>query len=289
VRRLGGSIGKTAPNLEPPEPRHGSGTRFWRGSDTDTSMAGIAWSKRLVKLLAFALLVATTCVALGIWQIARLHQRQQFNARVSAGLAAPPASVDTLFSGGVDPDSLRYRRAEATGTYDTAHEFVLYGRTQTELAGNHMLTPLLLADGRAILVDRGWVPLAINEPGAAAVAPPAGEVQVEGVLFRSEGDPPGAVGGGDVEETTLSRVDLAKIQSQLPYPIVADYLLLQEQTPAQPGGSPVPAPLPRLTVGPHLGYAIQWFTFAVIALIGFVVIAVREGRDAPPADLEDVG
>ena len=56
-------------------------------------MTGIAWSKRLVKLLAVALLVATTCVALGIWQIARLHQKQQFNAAVRAGMSASPAPV----------------------------------------------------------------------------------------------------------------------------------------------------------------------------------------------------
>ena len=47
---------------------------------------------------------------------------------------------------GVDPDAVRYRRATATGTYDTEHGFVLYGRTQDSQAGNHMLTPLVLSD-----------------------------------------------------------------------------------------------------------------------------------------------
>ncbi len=252
-------------------------------------MTGIAWSKRLVKLLAVALVVAATCVALGIWQIARLHQKQQFNAAVRAGMSASPAPVETLLPTGVDPDAMRYHRAEATGTYDTVHEFVLYGRTQNSQAGNHMLTPLKLADGSAILVDRGWVPLNVDQPGAAAVAPPVGEVDVEGVLFASDGDPPGAVGGADTRETTLARVDLAKIQSQLPYPIAPDYLLLQQQSPAQPGGSPVPAPLPTLTEGPHLGYAIQWFTFAIIALAGFVILALREGRDESSAHDDAVG
>jgi surfeit locus 1 family protein len=243
-------------------------------------MTGIAWSKRLVELLTVALLVATTCVALGIWQIARLHQKQQFNMAVRAGLAAPPAPIETMLFRGIDPDEVRYRRAEATGTYDTAHEFVLYGRTQNSQAGNHMLTPLRLADGRAILVDRGWVPLDVNRPGAAAVAPPRGDVRVEGVLFSSEGDPPATVGGADVEETTLARVDLARIQAQLTYPIAPDYLLLQRQAPTQPAGLPAPAPLPELSEGPHLSYAVQWFTFAAIAVAGFFVLAFKEGRRA---------
>ena len=252
-------------------------------------MAGIVWSKRLAKLIAVALLVAVTCIALGIWQIARLHQRQQFNAAVRAGLAREPAPVDTLLPDGVDPDTVRYRRAEATGTYDTEHGFVLYGRTQDSRAGNHLLTPLLLSDGSAILVDRGWVPLDVDEPGAPEAAPPSGAVDVEGVLFSSEGDPPGAVDAGGPAETTLSRLDLRTIQAQLPYPIAPSYLLLQRQTPAQPDGLPEPSPLPELSDGPHLSYAIQWFTFAAIAVAGCVVLALREGRDPRAADDGDLG
>jgi cytochrome oxidase assembly protein ShyY1 len=251
-------------------------------------MTGIAWSRRLVKLLAAALLVATACVALGIWQIARLHQKQQFNAAVRAGLASPPASLETLLSGGVDAEALRYRKVHATGAYDTAHEFVLYGRTQRSQAGNHLLTPLRLSDGRAILVDRGWVPLDIDQPGAAEAAPPAGDVRIEGILFASEGVPPGVVVPSGVTQDTLSRVDLATIQSQLPYRIAPDYLLLQRQSPSQAGEFPQAAPLPELSEGPHLSYALQWFTFAVIAVAGFAILALRERAD-PGASEDRVG
>jgi surfeit locus 1 family protein len=252
----------------------------------------IVWSKRLVKLLAFALLIATACVALGIWQIARLHQTEQFNAAVRSGLSAAPRPLPMLLSDGVDPDTVRYRRAEVTGTYDVAREFVLYGRTQNDQAGNHMLTPLVLADGSAVLVDRGWVPLDEDRPGATASAPPLGVVNVVGVLFSSEGDPPSSIGNAPTGETTLSKIDLTRIQSRLPYRIAPLYLLLQRQTPGQPGVLPMLSPLPELSNGPHLGYAIQWFTFATIALIGFVVLALREGEDhpsgvdgAPPDDI----
>jgi surfeit locus 1 family protein len=147
----------------------------------------------------------------------------------------------------------------------------------------------LLADGRAILIDRGWVPLDIDEPRAPEAAPPSGEVDVEGVLFSSEGDPPGAVGTASVRQLTLSHVDLAAIQSQLPYPNAPDYLLLQRQTPDQPSGLPLPSPLPELSEGPHLSYAVQWFTFAAIAVAGSVVVALRDGRDPREADDQPLG
>jgi surfeit locus 1 family protein len=197
---------------------------------------------------------------------------------VRSGLSASPEPVRTLLPDGVDPNSVRYRHAEATGIYDIAREFVLYGRTQASQAGNHLLTPLVLADGSAIVVDRGWVPLGVNKPGAAEGAPPSGKIDVVGVLFTSEGDPPSSIGNAPTAETTLPKIDLARIQSQLPYRVAPLYLLLQHQVPGQSGALPIPAPLPELSNGPHMDYAIQWFTFATIALVGFVVLALREGQ-----------
>jgi surfeit locus 1 family protein len=243
-------------------------------------MRRIVWTRRLSKLLAFALLIAATCVGLGIWQIARLHQKQQFNARVRASLAGPPRSLAALLPPGVDPDAVRYSRAGATGTYDVAHEVVLYGRTLHGRAGNHLLTPLVTPDGSAVIVDRGWVPLNVTSPATAGTAPPTGPVTVVGVLLRSEGDVPGSV-GGSTPQTEFAKIDLARLQAQLPYRIEPVYLLLQSQTPSQLSRYPIPAPLAKLSEGPHLGYAIQWFTFAAIAAIGFVVLALREGRQEP--------
>ena len=245
-------------------------------------MAPIVWTRRLFKLLAFAFLIAATCIALGIWQIARLHQKQQFNVAVRAGLSAAPEPFGALIAGGGDLDALRYRRADATGRYDVDREIVLYGRSQEGRAGNHVLTPLLLDDGTAIVVDRGWVPVDVSEPGDARAAPPTGSVQVDGVLFSSETVPTGAVDTGSPAVTTLAKVDLERIQAQLPYEIAPVYLLLQTQSPSQ-GTLPIPAALPPLSEGPHLGYAIQWFTFAAIAMIGFVILAVREGAEPTSA------
>jgi surfeit locus 1 family protein len=218
-----------------------------------------------------------TCVALGIWQIARLHQKQQYNDAVRAGLAAAPEPLGELLAGSTDPDFLRYRRASATGTYDVSREIVLYGRSRGEQTGSHILTPLVLEDGTAVIVDRGWVPLDVNAPGDRRTATPPGPVRVDGVLFRSEAGPPGAVDTA-APVAALAKIDLQRIQAQLPYRIAPVYLLLQTQSPPQ-GSLPIPAPLPELSEGPHLSYAIQWFTFAAIAAIGFVVLALREGAD----------
>ncbi len=89
--------------------------------------------------------------------------------------------------------------------------------------------------------------------------------------------------------TRLVRVDLARIQAQLPYRIAPVYVLLQERTTTDPEELPLPAPLPELSEGPHLSYAVQWFTFATIALVGFVIVALREGRESSAARADDLG
>jgi surfeit locus 1 family protein len=232
---------------------------------------------RRAKIVVAAALVTVVCVAAGIWQLARLQQERDRNDALRTGLAAPPLVVEGRLPADRDPDALRYHRATASGRFDVAHEVVLYGRTQDGQAGNHLLTPLVLADGSALVVDRGWVPLAMDDPPVESALPPEGPVTVEGVLLASEGGLPGEARPDDGPVTTLARTDLAALQAQLPYAIAPVSLLLREQEP--PGGAlPQPAPLPELSEGPHLSYAIQWFCFAAIAVIGGVILLRREGR-----------
>jgi surfeit locus 1 family protein len=120
----------------------------------------------------------------------------------------------------------------------------------------------------------------VNTPGATVAAPPSGPVDVVGVLLRSEGGLPGSIGAGSTTDGALAKIDLTRIQSELPYRIAPVYLLLRTQSPGQPGPLPRPGRLVPLSNGPHLGYAIQWFTFAFIAVAGFVILA---RRDAEPA------
>lgn len=243
---------------------------------------------RWIALGLFAVLMTTLCVRLGFWQLDRLHGRRYYNHLFAQGMAMAPQPVETLVDGNGAGGTLLYRQASATGVYDTAHEVILYGRSNNEQPGNHVLTPLRLPDGRAVIVDRGWVPYGMDAPPIQAAAPPTGTVTVTGLLAPSE--PGGSPQQGAT--TTFTRVDLTQIGDQLPFPVLPYYLQLQQQTPAQPGTLPIPPPAPTLDEGPHAGYAFQWFSFATIAGLGFVLLVVKEVRDerrgpAPPEGDDD--
>lgn len=235
---------------------------------------------RWIGLTLFAIAVVAVCVRLGLWQLDRLEGRRTFNERYAAGLAAPPRPLEDLLDEG---GPLAYRRAIATGHYDTRYEVILYGRALDGQAGNHLLTPLVMADGRAIVVDRGWVPLEMDEPPIAAASPPTVEVEVQGPLFAEQ---PG--GAGDVQEdqdrvTTVTTVDVEAISRDVPYELVPWFLKLASQEPTG-GELPVTEPPPELTEGPHLNYVFQWFALASIAAIGYVILVRREVTDARAAE-----
>ena len=228
---------------------------------------------RRVAVVVIAVLVAATCVNLGLWQLRRLDERRALNAEILDRRSASPLPItDVAGSAAAEP----YRPATARGRYDVEHEVLVFGRSLDGEAGHHVVTPLLLSGGGAILVIRGWVPFAMQAAPVRAAAPPANEVRVDGFLAPDEGD-----GTVAPDPDGIVRVlDVEGIASSLPYDLFPLPLQLAEQTPLQPGSVPIAVPLPELSEGPHLSYAIQWFSFALVALIGGTILVLRDRRAA---------
>jgi surfeit locus 1 family protein len=239
-------------------------------------MPRFLFTRRWVLGHLLVLVIIAGCVVAGFWQLDRLHQRRIFNARVARQLRLAPEPLQSLVpsNGKVSIGSLAYRRVEVEGTYDPRHEVVLVARVLGEQNGNHVLTPLVMSGGEGLIVDRGWVPFELTQPPVQQAGPPVGPVRLAGVLFPPEATTTRANGS---PRPQVTKVDLGLLAHQMPYPIWPVYLWLQGQAPAQPGTLPTLAPLPDLTASPpHLSYAIQWFTFATIGLVGYPLLLRRE-------------
>src|SRR5215217_3113921 len=109
-------------------------------------------------------------VLLGLWQLDRYYERTAINDRVAAGEsgAAEPVAAVLPAAGTPVPEAAHWRRVTAAGTYDSAHELLVRNRTVDGRLGFEVLTPLVLDDGSAVLVDRGWIP---PNPAGPTVAP----------------------------------------------------------------------------------------------------------------------
>lgn len=227
-------------------------------------------ARRRAAVIVVAGAVAATCIGLGFWQLARLAERRDLNARILVRRSATPVTIESA-----DVEAAAYRTATAEGTYDVTHEVLVYGRSLGGEPGHHVVTPLLLPDGDGLLVVRGWVPFPSRSAPVAGAEPPTVEVHVRGVLAPDEGD-----GSARPDPQGIVRsLDVAGIASTVPYDVFSLPLQLTEQRPPQRGALPSPIPLPELSEGPHLSYAIQWFSFAAVAVAGAAILVRRDRHD----------
>jgi len=226
------------------------------------------FDRRDLLALVGALLVAAVCVRLGLWQLDRLHQRRAHNALVAAARARPELELPLPLP--LPVDSLRDRRLRAHGAYDYAGERLWHGRSYEGIPGVDFITPLRLSDGMAVLVDRGWAP----SPDGYHVDQPA---------YR-EGDSAVVVGLGMAAPRGRGDADPAALRDSLPYSVLP---IVIQQLPAftalhRPPSRLTRWPLPALSDGPHLSYVVQWFSFAVIIVVGsLVLLRQRPIREHP--------
>jgi surfeit locus 1 family protein len=233
--------------------------------------------------------VIALCIRLGFWQLDRLRERRALNARVAARLDAPPVPDAGALA---DTTGLVYRVITARGSYDNARSIVLPGRSHRGSPGVHVLSPLRLA-GRsdAVLVNRGWL------PSADATTVPLEEfarfdtIDVRGIILPFPGAaqslaPSNRVANVDTGfRRTWFSVDAAALRAQYPYPLLP--ATVQELPASGTDRYPVRLEPPALDEGPHLGYAVQWFSFALIGTVGWLALVLRQRatRAVPPAAL----
>lgn len=238
--------------------------------------------------IVFVLAVAVACVLLGRWQLSRLDERRDLNATLEQRRELPPLDIDELvdeLEQGTQPDELEFRRLTVEGVYHWEYEVLQRNRGHQGQQGFHVITPLLITDELAILVRRGWVPVELDEPPVDEAEPVKRRVTVTGLLRapeRHEG-----FGPSDPETGELERVfwaDPQRLDDDTPFALVDMVVDLQTSEPPQTRDLDYPVPLPELTFDEanHLSYAVQWFSFAVIAIVGLGAYAATRWFREPP-------
>lgn len=243
------------------------------------------WSRPWVILTLVALALVPSMIRLGFWQLHRHEHRVANNKLIADSLAVATTPVERLSRpGGAVRRADTWRSVTASGRYDTAHEVVARQRTAADGSriGYYVITPLVLSDGGALLVNRGWV-----APGDdITVFPkvpkaPSGVVTVTGRLRPDET----TASSGIRDRRGLPRRQIMLINGhqfagELPQPLLGGYLELVKTSPGASGPQPQLVPEPdHNDIGPHMAYAIQWWLFAAMVPVGWVILFRRERRD----------
>ena len=223
------------------------------------------------------------CIRLGIWQLDRLEQRRAFNAHIRSVWAE-----ETLILRGETAEDLtvmEYRSISVNGVYDFENQVALRNRHFQNEYGYHLLTPLLLEDGSAVLIDRGWIPAEGNDlPTDWRKYDQAEAITVQGQIRLGNTEPD--LGGvpdpelapGQEKLEFWNLVNLERIQLQLPYPLLNIYI--QPDLDIQDTEPPIPyQPEIELSEGSHQGYALQWFTYATLLLLGYPFYVAKQIKE----------
>ncbi len=231
---------------------------------------------------ALVLLVFFILINFGFWQLDRLDQKRTRNANIEAALLASPTQITGET---VNPDEYHFRPVEVTGTYDNDQVMIIRNKTVDGASGVHLLTPLRInGSDQAILIDRGWIPRNNRDPSPEerATYNVSGEVTIEGIAYRTQPRPTFVeflapnTQEGQSPAKAWSRIDIENIQKRVSYPLLPIFITQQaaesdtaDELPLQQGGI-------ILDEGPHLGYAIQWFSFGTVLLIIYTVFIRQE-------------
>ncbi len=232
------------------------------------------------------LVVAAVCIRLGFWQLARLEEKRAINHAIAERSAQPPIRLNSALR---DSSGVIFRPASAVGHYDNERTIILPGRSHRGAPGVLILTPLRLAGGSAVLVQRGWAPAA---DGVSVDIEPMridSAVTVDGLIlpFLDAGNTIAGRARPAAPADTFRRVrytiDADELRAAFPYTLLP-VRLQQLPDAGVPDTAHARYPLaqaaPALDEGPHMGYAIQWFSFALIFLIGWAALLwSRRGQE----------
>jgi len=241
----------------------------------------IIFKKRWVILTMIAIAAAAVLIRLGFWQLDRLQQRREFNARVLSQINQPVLTLNAQTMA-LDLMSMEYRTVTVSGQYDHQKQVTLINQAYRNQFGVHLLTPLRIAGTDAyILVDRGWAPAEGDAPGSWAAYDEAGIVEVTGVIRKAQPSrsllalPTPTLLPGETIQRSWLFADIDQISAAIGLELLPVYVQ-QAPTPSWTGLPYRTEPDLDLTEGSHQSYALQWFTFALIVIIGYPVYVFRE-------------
>jgi surfeit locus 1 family protein len=220
-------------------------------------------------LLALCLLGSLLFAGLGVWQLQRLDWKRDLIRHVEERIdAAPVAAPPRRDWASLDMADAVYRRVQARGVFLHQHETLVDALTQLG-PGSWVLTPLRTEDG-TVLVNRGFVPPALEDPATRIAAQPTGEVMVTGLLRATEPEGRMLRPNEPAADRWFSR-DIAAIGTARGLNDVAPFFIDADAASGIEGG-----PRGGMTVvrfrNAHLAYAATWFALAILCGGGVVLL-----------------
>jgi surfeit locus 1 family protein len=211
-------------------------------------------------------------VGLGVWQIERLHWKAALIASVESGMRAAPVPLAEALRR--PPEEAEWHHVTVSGRFQHDKENYLFAQGPMGAVGVQVITPLVQDNGEAVLVSRGWVPQALQDPMTREAGQIEGPVTMTGVLRVSQ--EPGPFTPDSARRLWFVK-DVRAIAKAQGVTITAPIVIEADATP-NPGGWPLGGQTRVDFPNDHLQYALTWFGLALTLIGVYLVYHVRQGR-----------
>jgi len=227
---------------------------------------------RMIATAVAVLAALVILLSLGTWQVERLHWKEGLLADIAERRAAAPVQLSDIEAVRKTGGDIEYRRVSVAGTFDHSRErhfFATFGG-QT---GFYVYTPMTLADGRILFVNRGFVPYEMKDPKTRTAGELAGQQTVTGYARVRLGEKPSSiVPDNDLAKNIFYWKDLDAMASTtgIDASRVVQFFVDADASAANPGGWPKGGVTQFDLPNSHLQYAVTWYGLAA-ALVAVVI------------------
>jgi surfeit locus 1 family protein len=215
-------------------------------------------------------------LGLGTWQVQRLFWKEGLIAARHAAVTAAPIALPQSLD---QAKALEYHRVSVTGRFGNDRELYLGATSRDGRPGYQVITPLRLADGASVLVNRGFIPQDRKAPDSRSAGELSGDVTVTGLLrLPPQGKPHWFIPANSPERNYWIYVDIpamaaaAHVENVLPFYLDADAT-------SNPGGLPVGGQTLLDLPNDHLQYAITWYALAAALAVIYILFVRRHRRE----------
>ena len=219
------------------------------------------------------LVVMAICIKLGLWQYNKAEAKQSLQTRLEAGMLLAPVDLPREVE---NMEAWRYRRVKFSGTYEPKYQVLLDNQVENNVVGYHVLTPIKLEGANQyVLVDRGWIVGSLDRKVPIASVP-EGRQEIVGDIFipltkAFTLEPPATESKW---QAVWQSMDLARYKKAVSADVRPFVVRLDAQSKAGGFSRNWPKPGERVTM--HLGYAYQWFGFALTLFVIYIVLNIKK-------------
>lgn len=209
--------------------------------------------------------------SLGTWQVFRAMEKQQLQQNIDIRIQQPPFTLDKRLN---NIESRNYNQVEAIGRYDKSNEILIDNIIHNGMAGYHVLTPFILKkDQSVIMVNRGWVPINRDRKVLPEIKTPEGELHIRGTISPPRSKPPLILGDLDTSTKVWLYFDKIIFEKKSGKKLLPVVILLDKN---EAHGFVRKWPKYEEKVVMHIGYAIQWYVFALIVLATYIGVNFKK-------------